>query len=93
MSSDELTPAEVKAIAAEIDAWHRSVPHPQEWKIEAISHLYKLPVECYLVWYDDGLRLVFARDEDGRLKPAWTLTYHAPDYDRKKKTHAPTSTQ
>ncbi len=82
MSSDELTPGEVKAIAAEIDAWNAKAVHLPDWRIFAIQHLYALPVECYLVWYENTLRQVFSREEDGKLRPTYTMTYRAPDYDR-----------
>ncbi len=82
MSTDELTPAEVKAIAAEIDAWNAKAADATHWKIFVIQHLYALPVECYLVWYENTVRQVFSREEDGKLRPAYTMTYRAPDYDR-----------
>ena len=82
MSTDELTPEEVKAIAAEIDAWHAHSAQARDWKIATISHLYALPVECYQVTYENGLRRVWNREEDGRLMPSYTMTYRAPDYDR-----------
>jgi hypothetical protein len=85
MSTDELTPEEVRSIAAEIDAWHaRGSHHPQDWKIATIAHLYALPVECYQVTYENGLRRVWNREEDGGLRPAFTWTYRAPDFERIK---------
>jgi len=79
---DELTPGEVKAIAAEIDAWHARSAQARDWTIATISHLYALPVECYQVAYENGLRRVWNREQDGRLMPAYAMTYWAPDYDR-----------
>ena len=85
MSTDELTPAEVKAIVAEIDAWRvRFVAQPLLWRIASIGHLFAMPNECYLVTYVNGLAGVFVRNEDGQLVPASKLTYFAPDFDRAK---------
>ena len=83
--SDELTPEEAKAIAAEVGAWCADyAANPQKWHVASIGHLYNMPNECYLVTYENGLCGVFVRDEDGRLKPASKLTYFAPDFDRAK---------
>lgn len=82
---DKLTPEEVKQIAAEIDAHHADYTHPEEWKIYSIAHLYMLPVEAYLVRYEDGYTHVFYRTERGDLEPASTRHYWAPDYERGSK--------
>ena len=87
MSTDELTPAEAKAIAAEIDAYNVRVDlHPEDWGIYWIAHLYELRQECYLVMYANGVATVFTRDELSRvLRPAGKLTYWAPDFTRAQK--------
>ncbi len=80
---DELTPAEAKAIAAEIDACGVRVDrHPEDWGVYWIAHLYELHQECYLVMYENGVATVFTRDETGVLRPAGKLTYWAPDFTR-----------
>ena len=84
MSTDELTPAEVKAIVAEIDAWHASFLELDNWRITAIEQFYDMPLECYLVSFVSGLATVFVRNERGLLRPAHSLTYQAPDFDRAK---------
>ncbi len=73
---DELTPAEVGAIAADVDR------HPEDWGVYWIAHLYELRQECYLVMYANGVATVFTRDELGVLRPAGKLTYWAPDFTR-----------
>jgi hypothetical protein len=84
MSTDELTPDEVKAIVAEIDAWHARYSEPEHWRVAEISQLYEIPVECYLVRYEISIATVYIRNERGVLRPASTLTYNAPEFDRKK---------
>jgi len=90
MRTDELTPEEVRAIAAEIDAWHARFKH-EKWHIASIAHLYHMPMECYQVVYGNGLSTVFTRDERGVLMPEGKFTYYAPEFDRKKMIDAPTS--
>ena len=87
MSTDELTPAEAKAIAAEIDAYNVRVDlHPEDWGIYWIAHLYEIHQECYLVMYANGVATVFTRDELSHvLRPAGKLTYWAPDFTRAQK--------
>jgi hypothetical protein len=96
MSTDELTPDEVKAIVAEIDAWTVRVDrHPEDWRVAWIAQLYEMHQECYLVKYENDVATVFIRDELGALRPAGMLTYNAPEFDRKKMREAndPHSTQ
>ena len=93
--SDELTPEEVKAIAAEIDAWGVRVDrHPEDWHVAWIAHLWEIRQECYLVKYENDVATVFMRDESGALRPAGKYTYFAPDFDRAKQreeAHDPSS--
>src|SRR5258708_30203468 len=57
MTTDELTAAEVRQIAAEIDAWGVGLDrHPEDWRVYWIAHLYALRQECYLVMYENGDR-------------------------------------
>ena len=78
---DTLTPAEVKSIAAEIDAWHRHASQEELhlWRIRAIVQL-STPFEAYEVVYEDGASEVWYRNDEGRLEPAERLTYYAPEY-------------
>ena len=86
------TPAEAKAIAAEIDAYNVRVDlHPEDWGLYWIAHLYELHQECYLVMYENGVATVFMRDDLGALRPAGKLTYWAPDYQRAQKKEQETS--
>ena len=81
---DELTPDEVKAIVAEIEAWHAGFVEPEKWRITAIEHFYDMPIECYQVNFVSGLATVYMRNEKGLLRPALAFTYQAPDFDRAK---------
>ena len=72
--NEELKPDEVKAIAAELDAWNSRYARPQDWAIHAIVHLYDLPIEAYEIIYEDDYSQVWFRNDAGKLEPAATAT-------------------
>ncbi len=83
----KMTPEQVKAIAAEIDAIHASFPNAEKYRIASITQFYMLPVEVYQVVYEDGFFTVFAREEidGGKLTQASGLTYWAPNFEHPSK--------
>lgn len=80
--SKHLTGEQIRAIAAEINAWTKAA-YPEEekageWRIVRIEHLSSLHEETYRVTYTDGYQHLFQRDtDDGKLTAVHTWSYDA----------------
>lgn len=80
--SEPFTSEQMRAVAAEINAW-TCMAYPEEvaageWRITIIEHLRSLQDEVYRVTYPDGYQHLFQRDTyDGKLHPVATWSYEA----------------
>lgn len=76
-----LSTEQARAIALEIETWTDRL-HTGPWHIDSMEQYYTFyPTEVYNVHFADGLTMLFIRSTyDGRMKPANSLTYCAPDY-------------